>query len=400
MERGIIIKTFGGFHIGSDDNSILLKSVRNNNVHSLFQYMILHRDKRYTKAALIDILYGNEDVENPGNALKIVIHRLRKMLYDYGISPQCHIIYQNGEYFWNQECICQVDAEIFEACIIKASDEQCGEEESARLYQKAFDLYEGEFLPHLYGAEWALALVVRYQNMYLMCVKELFAMAGKTVSFEQMLENSNKAIAIYYYNEELHYIRIYCLYKLGRHKEALAAYNLALDMLFDEYGIHPSSEMKELYKDITGSLQNMAESVFDIRDSMGEEDEESEGAYYSNFQNFTDCYRFVVRGIERSGQSIFLMLCNLVDDKGRTPENEEILGEAAEKLHIAIKTVLRKGDLFTRYSATQFLILLVGINQENCSIVFKRIEKEFQKSNKIKKYHIQYKVVSATEILR
>ena len=72
------------------------------------------------------------------------------------------------------------------------------------------------------------------------------------------------------------------------------------------------------------------------------------------------------RVIERSGQSAYLLLCTMTDGKGVPLEKGERLGKVAEELEQAIRNSLRRGDMFTRYSDNQFLMLLLGIRQEDC----------------------------------
>ena len=67
------------------------------------------------------------------------------------------------------------------------------------------------------------------------------------------------------------------------------------------------------------------------------------------------------RVIERSGQSAYLLLCTMTDGKGVPLEKGERLGKVAEELEQAIRNSLRRGDMFTRYSDNQFLMLLLGI---------------------------------------
>lgn len=71
------------------------------------------------------------------------------------------------------------------------------------------------------------------------------------------------------------------------------------------------------------------------------------------------------RVIERSGQSAYLLLCTMTDGKGVPLEKGERLGKVAEELEQAIRNSLRRGDMFTRYSDNQFLMLLLGIRQED-----------------------------------
>ena len=60
----------------------------------------------------------------------------------------------------------------------------------------------------------------------------------------------------------------------------------------------------------------------------------------------------------------------------------EELEQLAGKLGDAIHSSLRRGDAFTRYSASQYLVMLGGISWENCQIVISRITDSFTKEHK------------------
>jgi len=54
-----------------------------------------------------------------------------------------------------------------------------------------------------------------------------------------------------------------------------------------------------------------------------------------------------------------------------------------------LKNSLRSGDLYTRYSTNQYLILLIGIEEENCGLVIERINDNMERTagKKYVKYH-------------
>lgn len=93
--------------------------------------------------------------------------------------------------------------------------------------------------------------------------------------------------------------------------------------------------------------------------------EKDDGAFFCSYLSFMEGYRYVRRVIERSGQSAYLLLCTMTDGKGVPLEKGERLGKVAEELEQAIRNSLRRGDMFTRYSDNQFLMLLLGVRRED-----------------------------------
>ena len=96
------------------------------------------------------------------------------------------------------------------------------------------------------------------------------------------------------------------------------------------------------------------------------------------------------RIIERNGQSAFLLVCTITDGKGYPLEKSERLETLAGELSIAIKSALRRGDLYTKYSDNQFLVLLLDIKQNDCVAVIDRINAQFENSSRKNylKYHV------------
>ena len=74
--------------------------------------------------------------------------------------------------------------------------------------------------------------------------------------------------------------------------------------------------------------------------------------------------------LERSGQSIYLMLCTIVDSKGR-PMKEGAMLEGP------ICTSIRNSDVVNHYSKGQYLVLLINTTREDCAVIQKRINYKF-----------------------
>ena len=92
---------------------------------------------------------------------------------------------------------------------------------------------------------------------------------------------------------------------------------------------------------------------------------------------FQGIYRMVQRMMERGGQSVYLMLCLVVDSKGNPLEEGALLEELTRKLGEAVLQSVRRGDAVSRYGNGQYLALLVNTTRENCNIIQKRINSRF-----------------------
>lgn len=380
------VQTFGDFTLRLGSEVVMSATSRKNKVVYLLQYLLVHRDKDFSRDSLIKLLYGDDETKDPVNALKIIVHRLRKLLLSLGLPEFEYIIFEKGRYGWNNEIKCEVDIEVFDAAVKKTDEKTISEEDRLKLYLKIVDIYYGEFLPDLYAEDWVVPLSVHYQNLYHTTVHKVFDLLDKKGEYETMLGVSSRAAAIFPYDEEIQILKILSLHRKRLVKESIDAYNATVEMLLNEFGVNPSQELLEIYDEITKDISGVQDSILDIRNTISENDKsQGEGAYYSNFQSFESSYQLVVRNMERTGISAYLMLCTLDEKKD------------FDRLQTAIKEVLRKGDIFTRYSPNQYLILLMGIDYEKCEIVFKRIRKKFNLLCNKKCSGIYYSVASAVD---
>lgn len=234
-----------------------------------------------------------------------------------------------------------------------------------------------------------------YQKLYFDCLREAEELLKNRGRFEELLELGARACRIYPY-EEFYLIQIDCLMSLGRFKEAMDVYEKATFFYFEELGLKPSEEMMERFHAMSDKVQFRAAVVTDIKDGLQEE-KEKYGAYFCTYPGFMDCYHIVCRMMERNGQAAFLMLCTMVDREGLPLTDENKLEKYMEKLKQAIGSSLRKGDFYTRYGANQYLILLIGLHQEDSAIIQNRIDSRFLSFGLKARAAIEYKVQPASE---
>jgi PleD family two-component response regulator len=90
-------------------------------------------------------------------------------------------------------------------------------------------------------------------------------------------------------------------------------------------------------------------------------------------------FRLEARTAERSGQSVFICLVTISANQGQMPAKDILLG-AMEKLKEVISRSLRKGDVFSRFSAAQYILMLPTTSYENGERVLGRILDNFRKT--------------------
>ncbi|MBT9776457.1 hypothetical protein GPL15_08070 [Clostridium sp. MCC353] len=389
------VNMMGGFSLLFDEKPLTLACNINNKSIHLLSALLYYGDEGIARNKLLAMLYGREEKTNPANSLRAVIFRLRKLLAESGLPEDEYIRYQNGVYYWKPDHITTV---VDAVCFERSAEEALNQEER-RLDQlvSVCKRYCGEFLPLMAAEEWVAVISVRYQELYFSCLREACSQLKARGEYEEMLELCTRAAQIYPF-EEWQLLQIDCLMALKRYKEALGIYEYATNMMFKELGLPPSEKMLARFRAMCGQIHYDAGAIMDVKGSLKEKESKS-GAYYCGYPSFIDSYRLIVRMTERSGQSVYLMLCTLTDKKGiPLDHDDEGLIQVVENLYRAIGRSLRRGDLYTRYSPNQFLILLTGLCIEACSIITDRIDRQFEMIYSGRKVEIRYYVTSAADM--
>lgn len=387
---------FGGFEVYYAGKPVVTKDSRNSKVIQLLQYLLCNRSRMVLQDELINVILEDEETNNPIGTLKNLVYRLRKLLEEAGV-PRDSIQYKKNAYGFNANMPCEIDAEEFMELAEKSNDLKLRDQEKLDICLKAIDLYKGGFLPRGSGEPWVMGFSVQYQEIYGRLFRIAYELVRKNDEYEKFVTRLQHAVALYPYEEDLAMMYIECLYRTKRIKEATDAYEAVSAILLNDLGIGPSEQMKALYKEITGGLQEVAESAADVRRKMAEEEYEK-GAFYCNSEVFTNLYQFVVRHMERSGKSVFLILCTITGPDGAPPESGEHMKAVTRRFQEAVKLSLRRGDAYTRYSPSQFLLMLMEINQENCNIVTERLRAHFYKGSKMNQMRLVCKSISAADM--
>lgn len=100
------------------------------------------------------------------------------------------------------------------------------------------------------------------------------------------------------------------------------------------------------------------------------------GAYCQEYEIFKVIYRFVARRLKRTNESAYIILLTLTDRKGELPCLESRNGQM-EILRELIQYSIRCGDVYTKYSSCQFLIMVTDLSEADADMVAKRIADAF-----------------------
>lgn len=394
MKKSVLkVQMFGAYSIEYEGKPISFERNTATKINQLMQILLQAGEKGVARAKLLSDLFGDEEMSNPANSLRATVFRLRRLLAAAGLPEDEYVTIKGGSYYWTSEIPYELDAHQFEELLKKAEKENDLEKKKSYI-EEACELYRGEFLPQLGAEEWAVVLNVYYKNLFSNAMRALCQILKDEKDYKKLYHCAEKA-AIIYPLEDWQIWQMDSLIAMDRQDEAMVLYETTTELLYKELGLTPSDQMKERFRQLEVYQHDKADHVNEIQEGLNQR-EKDDGAFFCSYLSFMEGYRYVRRVIERSGQSAYLLLCTMTDGKGVPLEKGERLGKVAEELEQAIRNSLRRGDMFTRYSDNQFLMLLLGIRQEDCAIVVERINGYFEKASR--KNYLKYSTAPISEI--
>lgn len=391
MENQLQINMLGGFALEYNGNVIDYQKSRSHKLWLILEYLITFRDKEITQNELIELLWGDEFTENPANTLKTLLHRVRNMLDELQFVPGKEMImYNKGIYAWNTKLDFVIDTDQF-VSLCALGDEETDVQQKITYYLSALEYYKGDFLPKSAMEPWVIPIHTYYHSEYLRVVHACVDLLKEQDRPYDVITVCQQAVSIDPYEESLHYDLMKAMLDTGAQQAALTHYEYVIDLFYSEFGINLSDELTDLYKEIIKTTNGVEVDLSVIRDSLQEEEGRG-GAFYCEYSLFKEIYHLECRAASRNGQSIYLCLMSVTDGNNQMVENKKHQNAAMGQLRNAIQYSLRRGDVFTRYSVSQYLILLPTISMENCEMVLKRILHNFRINNPNTKVTVTYKM--------
>ena len=385
----LVLKMLGGYTLTYGDKPVTLGRGNLTKSVQLLQLLLLHMNKGVTKEELVQALYDWEDVADANNSLNSMIYRLKNQLVMAGMPKEEYISIKNGICKWTGSMPVYVDVVEFEQCLNSAK--LADAEKKREFLERAVTLYRGEFLPQLSNELWVTVESVRLKKLYMFSVQQLCEILNARQEYSQMLEIYRTAAELYPF-DEWQEKQIDTLQKMERFDEAFRIYQDTVRLYSEELGAPPSARMRELLQKMNGKLLNSENDFLKIQARLREEGWKN-GAYDCAYPSFVDTYRLMCRIVERSRQSVHLMVCRLCykENVSKPDKQVEVL------LGKAIGKSLRRGDAYTRYSESQYLILLSAATKESFEIIFKRIESAFELENENSNCKIVYDVAEVKD---
>ena len=355
----------------------------------LLQYLISQRGREITQNELIDLLWS--DSRNPANALKTLVHRTRAVLDDMIPDGGRLIAGSHSSYAFIESDECVIDSSLFKEYINKAEDESLSRTRRISMYKKAISLYNSGYLAVTAGETWVQPINVYFHALYNSAVDKCAQLLYPMGKFSEIITLCERATMLDQSDEKMHANLIRAFVAMGEYERAAKQYNYIRTYLMEQYGAAPSAHLTELYE-LTVKPRNDVQNNLDavIGDLSGDDSKERKGVFYCQYEIFKYIFRLYKRESMRLESKLSICLVSAVDNSGNELEDIKLLEKAMDKISFSISNSLRMRDVYTRYSRSQYLLLLLEADESSFDGIEERIMTRFRRSKTMDSVNVNF----------
>lgn len=384
------IAMLGDFSITIGENKIDENNVHSKKSWKLLQYLIIFRNREISQSELIELLWPNGQSIQPASALKVVLYRLRKMLELLKVSYTKKLVVQkHGFCHWNNNYICEVDFEKFDEYCKKADSEK--DDEVAIVYfRKAFELYKGKFLANVEMEQWLIPLQTYYHNVYLKALDRVFLIFAEIGEFNEIITLCQNALKLDIFEESIHYALLWAMVKIGNHNQVIDYYNYIEDLFYSQLGVRLSPKFGALLNEID-ALEKKVETDLDRITADLKEEQKTQGPLYCEYEIFKKIFQLEHKLLSTKDKILFLGLVSIVS-QSQYQLNNKMLNKSMEELLRSLMYCLKKEDMISRYSVSQYILFFPVQSAENAVFKLERVQKFFLKHTSSFEININYRL--------
>ena len=361
-------KFLGSFSLDFNGQRLWLKGSPQKKSMQLLMALLKAGAEGATRQQLLEVVWkeGGDPQKEKSN-LNQHLYYLRQLIQESHFPEGKYIIVQKPRYYFTEDYEIHSDTEQLDQILEEIRNAEAAGEDTLELLRQFCRGYTGEFLPMLNGEEWVVEKSAYYQKQYFSCLSRLCGRLKEMGEYQEMLELCTVASQIHPY-DEWQAVQIDCLVAMNRYKDALKVYEDAAEFFYEDLGVSSLNRTIARYRNTEGRLHYLSSALAGIRKGLNEE-ERLWGAYCCSYPSFVDVYRIVVRMQERTGIGSLLMVCTL--DMVSSGENTEIW---MERFRQFMAGSIRNGDVYTRYSPNQFLVLLMQAEEKDVENIEERLK--------------------------
>ena len=373
----IHIRMLGSFTLQAGNQTISDENNRSRKVWALLAYLVCHRGTAVSQKKLIELLWGDDPASNtPENTLRITLHRLRSQLDQlWSGAGKDLIVHKSSGYSWNEQAEVTLDSDRFEELV---QQKDCPPETRLHLCLDALQLYRGDFLERQSSESWVIPITTHFHNLFVMVTLEAAELLCQQQRYDEAAQICRTCIAAEPYHEPLYQALMKALAANGDTKGAATVYENLSKRLFDDFGIRPSEETRAVYRQAAHTPGERALPIDEVLEHL-QEAEIIPGAMPCDYDYFKVLCHAESRAMERNGNVTHVALLSATGLTG-DPLPKRSLERIMNQLGQQIRVNLRRGDVISRCSTTQYILMLPKANYEDSCMVCRRVINAYHKA--------------------
>jgi DNA-binding SARP family transcriptional activator len=237
------IQFFGFFELLCDGEAVSLG--RNTRALAILKYLLAHRGGRpVAQDYLMGWLWPESDPKRARWSLNSAVHALRKMLG--GCLPSLPapetVLFKGGAYLLSPRVLLSADTDQFASCYEEGLQlEEAGRvAEAVAEYEKAVDLYRGDYLSEDLYEEWTMIERERLSEAYVDLSRRLALCYIEGGRLREGVRTCYRVLEKDRSDEDAHRLLMECFIRLGQRGRALRQYRFCEQALRDDYEVPPS----------------------------------------------------------------------------------------------------------------------------------------------------------------
>ncbi len=376
IEKAVLnVKMLDGFSIVFDGKELVDGRQSGSQFCGLMEAVLYAGKSGANRSQLKDILFEDREIDDVQHAIRNIIYNAKKRLKASGLPDVNYIDASRGVYYWTPEIEVVLDTDEMQRMHEEALAET-DQDRKLQLLLGAVHIYRRSFLENINNSPWAMQEARKFRTLFHECVNMAADLIREIKDYKQLKSLGDYAVSVDPF-ADWEVLIVEALAAMGRYEDAQSLCEDTIDLYVQEFGERTSSYVRELANRLTASLIHQHDSLDDIQDKLIEKLPEKRGGYYCSYPVFQEVYRILSRTMDRQEDRIFIMLCTVVDSKGNPMKDGPKLDELSDRLMDAIVHSVRHSDTVAKYGKGQYLVLLVNTTKENCSIVQRRVDKNF-----------------------
>jgi DNA-binding SARP family transcriptional activator len=242
------VRFFGHFELFCDGNPLPLG--RNGKALVILKYLLANRRRPVSQDHLMGWLWPRSNLKKARWSLNSAIHGLRKLLGGCSSSlPTNCVTLEDGYYRLSPSIRVVTDVDELDECYEKGRrlEREGRMPEAAAEYERAIELYRGDYLIEDLYDDWTMVERERLANAYLDMLGRLAMHYMETGQYQESIRNCYRVLEKDRCHEDSYRLLMRCYARLGLRGRALHQYRMCKQILGQEYGTSPSPETTSLY---------------------------------------------------------------------------------------------------------------------------------------------------------